>query len=256
MGRKKVRGLNKKMICEVCGSSTEHLERKDDHRHTRTCSRECKALLISKAKTATNEDGMSKAKIASLKAAETKRLDVVNGEDAFVRSAKKASLRMSVEGTRATATRKRLAVQVFDELFRAKIKNGMAKIGSDGLTAAQRGSAKARKTMIASGRFVDPSTLPAFKKYQRRVHHLTRTQDLSTLSNFEKRGPVELDGWHIDHRFSITDGFLQGATPEEVSNIRNLVMLPAKENIRKSVRSSLTLQELRCLIGLRLGTRP
>lgn len=249
MGRKRVRGLNKKMICEICGSSTEHLEKKDDHRHTRTCSPECKALLIAKVKTAVNENGMSKAKVASLKAAETKRLDVVNGEDAFVRGAKKASAKMAIEGTRAVATQKRLAVQVFDETFRTKIRKGMAKIGSGGLTAAQRGAAKARETMIASGRFVDPSTLSAFKKYQRRVHHLTRTQDLSSLPNFERRGVVENDGWHIDHRFSITNGFLQGALPEEVSNIKNLVMLPALENIKKSVRSSLSLQELRALIS-------
>jgi hypothetical protein len=250
MGRKKVRGLNKKMVCEVCGSSTAHLERKNDHRHTRTCSRECKAELISKSKTVIDQaTGLSKAKIGWLKAAETKRSNIVNGEDAFVRAAKKASAKMARDGTRAVAIEKWRSTMVFDEAHSEKIRVGMAKIGPDGLTAAQRGAAAARASMIASGRFVDPSTLPAFKQYQRRVHHLTRIQDLSSLPNFEKRGVVENDGWHIDHRFSITDGFLQGASPEEVSNIANLMMLPAKENIKKSVSSTMSLQELRALIS-------
>ena len=236
------------MVCEVCGASTAHLERKDDHRHTRSCSKECRAVLISRAKLVLTECGMTRAKLASEKSAITKRSDVIDGEDAFKRGAKKAAMNMELAGTRAVATRKRLAVQVFDEEFSIKIRRGMSKVGDDGLTSAQRAGAKARLANIESGRFIEPSNLPAFKLYQRTVHRLTRSQDLSSLPNFDKRGHVEKGGWHIDHRLSITEGFLQGATPEELSHILNLEMLPAKENIKKSTKSTLLLQDLRDLI--------
>lgn len=242
MGKRKI----KIMVCEICGADTSHLERKDDHRHTRTCSKACKAALISKAKTVIDPiSGLSRAKMAFDKASITKRNSIIDGKDTYFRASEKASATMAKAGTRAVATEKRLNKQKFDDTFRQKIKDGMAKIGSDGLSAAQRAGAKARETMIKSGHFVHPLLIPAFTKYQRKVHHLTRIQNLSGLLNFEKRGPVDKGGFHIDHKFSIKDGFLQGATPEEVSNIVNLEMLPALENIKKSIKSSWTLLELR-----------
>lgn len=135
MGRKRVRGLNKRMICEVCGSSTAHLERKNDHRHTRTCSRECKAELISRSKTAIDPTtGLSKGKIGWLKAAETKRANIVNGEDSFVRAAKKASAKMARDGTRAVAIEKWRSTMVFDEAHSEKIRAGMAKSAASSRT--------------------------------------------------------------------------------------------------------------------------
>lgn len=73
-----------------------------------------------------------------------------------------------------------------------------------------------------------------FEEYKKRVRELTDSQDLSALKDIEKRSFKE---FHIDHKVSILHGFLSNIPAEEIADIKNLRILPAKENIDKRAKS-------------------
>ena len=50
--------------------------------------------------------------------------------------------------------------------------------------------------------------------------------------------------YHLDHKISIMYGFVNGISPELISHRCNLEMLYYKDNLSKSVKCSLTLDEL------------
>jgi hypothetical protein len=84
-----------------------------------------------------------------------------------------------------------------------------------------------------------------FKKYRRKVYYWSEKNDLSQLSNYSNRSR---NGYHLDHKYSITEGFKNDVPPKVIGNIANLEFLPAKANISKGTGCSLTLEELLCLI--------
>jgi hypothetical protein len=79
-----------------------------------------------------------------------------------------------------------------------------------------------------------------YAAYDARVRTITERQELSSLSNWEKRGK----GYHLDHRFSIIEGFRNGVDPEIIGDITNLEFVPVKVNLTKNSKCSITLQEL------------
>lgn len=91
--------------------------------------------------------------------------------------------------------------------------------------------------------------LPEFKKYFQKVRTITNQQPLKTLSNFEKRGKAGKDGaYHLDHKYSIIEGFKQNIDPKIIGNIKNLEMITWKENMIKQGNCSITIDELKNLI--------
>jgi hypothetical protein len=67
--------------------------------------------------------------------------------------------------------------------------------------------------------------------YYREVWRITKQQPLETLENFDKRGNAGMcDSYQIDHIYPISKGFMNGIDPYEIGNIKNLQMLPWKEN--------------------------
>jgi len=70
--------------------------------------------------------------------------------------------------------------------------------------------------------------------YYREVWRITKQQPLEALENFDKRGNAGMNGsYQIDHIYPISKGFMNGIDPYEIGNIKNLQMLPWKENIVK-----------------------
>ena len=76
-----------------------------------------------------------------------------------------------------------------------------------------------------------------YDRYARIVWKYTRKQDLNSLDNFDKRGVLS---YHIDHKFSIFEGFKQGILPQIIGDISNLEMLYYKDNVRKKAKCSKT----------------
>jgi hypothetical protein len=79
-----------------------------------------------------------------------------------------------------------------------------------------------------------------FHVYAARVRTVTGRQCLDMLPNSELRGK----GYHLDHRFSIVEGFRHDVEPEVIGDILNLEFVPEKVNLTKNSKCSITLQEL------------
>jgi hypothetical protein len=99
---------------------------------------------------------------------------------------------------------------------------------------------------IKLGHCMPRDQLPEFEKYKRKVWRITRKNQLSLLENYEKRGRKN---YHLDHMYSVWQGFLDNTPPEIVGHICNLKMIPYKENISKHISCSVTLDELINLIS-------
>jgi hypothetical protein len=72
-------------------------------------------------------------------------------------------------------------------------------------------------------------------RYYCEVWRHTKQQPLHLLENYDKRGRIGLsdDAYHIDHIIPISYGFKHKINPSIIGNIRNLQMLPARENTEK-----------------------
>lgn len=99
-------------------------------------------------------------------------------------------------------------------------------------------------TKRATGQCIPEDQVPAYQAYRNRVKSVTKKQPIRLLENIEKRGPANVDGWHLDHAYSVKQGFLNDVSPEIIGHICNLRMIPAKDNIIKKEGCSITLTEL------------
>jgi len=93
---------------------------------------------------------------------------------------------------------------------------------------------------------VDPNTLKKYEIYRRQV--LVETNESlknNTLKDIEKRG----NAFHLDHKFSIIEGFKQNIEPSIIGHIKNLQIIPSNENIKKSRTCSISLKELNKIIN-------
>jgi len=94
----------------------------------------------------------------------------------------------------------------------------------------------------------DPSLLKEYKRYCRKVEIETRKSVniyKDKIYNYNLRGY----DYHLDHRFSMLDGFNNNVLPEIVGHWKNFEILSKFENESKGGKSSITLNELRELIN-------
>jgi len=84
-----------------------------------------------------------------------------------------------------------------------------------------------------------------FTKYKNDVMKITRQQPISDLINYNKRGNSGIDGaYHLDHKYSILEGFNNNLPSEIIGNIKNLEFITWEENIKKRTKCSITINEL------------
>jgi hypothetical protein len=84
-----------------------------------------------------------------------------------------------------------------------------------------------------------------YYKYELEVLKITRQQPIKLLANYNNRGNSGVDGaYHLDHKYSIIEGFKNNIKPELIGNIRNLEFIPWKENLNKRAKCSITIKEL------------
>lgn len=84
---------------------------------------------------------------------------------------------------------------------------------------------------------------PEFKKYTNEVMSLTY---YSVKENGHKIKNIELRGedFHLDHKYSIREGFENNVSVEIISHWKNLEILSKFENISKHKKCSITLEQL------------
>ena len=84
-----------------------------------------------------------------------------------------------------------------------------------------------------------------YKSYKSEVSKVTNRQPIEFLYGFDKRGVSGIEGaYHLDHKFSILEGFKQDIEPEFIGNINNLEFIPWRENIDKRISCSISKTEL------------
>jgi hypothetical protein len=87
--------------------------------------------------------------------------------------------------------------------------------------------------------------LPEQEKYRREVNKLTNQQPIHLLSNYEKRGVSgKIGAYHLDHKYSILEGFKNNIKPEIIASLNNLVFIPWEENVIKRTKCSISKEEL------------
>jgi len=87
--------------------------------------------------------------------------------------------------------------------------------------------------------------IPDLNKYKLDVAKITRQQPIHNLLNYDKRGNSGVEGaYHLDHKFSISEGFKNRVPAEIIGDIKNLEFIPWEENIKKRTNCSITINEL------------
>jgi len=69
-----------------------------------------------------------------------------------------------------------------------------------------------------------------WQKYKKEVKLITNQQPLNLLENYNKRGNKN---YHVDHIIPIAVGFKNGISAKIIGNIKNLRMLPYRENLMR-----------------------
>lgn len=83
---------------------------------------------------------------------------------------------------------------------------------------------------------------PDYTRYKNRVHKLTsmvyeENKDKINPNNFPRTLAGVEGGYQLDHIISVREGFDRGISPEELSKLENLRMLPWKKNLARNKKS-------------------
>jgi hypothetical protein len=85
-----------------------------------------------------------------------------------------------------------------------------------------------------------------FETYSKTVRSLTRYTFSKNKKIIDPNGLKELDSkrYHIDHIYSISDGYLNDIDPKIIASVANLRVIDSLENLKKGKRSDITLESL------------
>lgn len=108
-------------------------------------------------------------------------------------------------------------------------------------------SAKAKATRIKNGQYVHPSKIRDFIKYKREVWRQTNRN----VRNAHWLG-VRSREMHLDHIYSILDGFENNVIPAIVASPCNLQIIPGRLNRQKGSTSWMSLPDLLLLVDVHI----
>lgn len=99
-------------------------------------------------------------------------------------------------------------------------------------------------TLVASGKIRHPDDIPEYEKYRKAVWKITNQQFVEFYYKINpdnlKRGPL----YHLDHKYSIQQGWKNRIPPEIIGGWKNLQLIPAGKNRSKSNKCSVTLESI------------
>jgi len=93
---------------------------------------------------------------------------------------------------------------------------------------------------------IDSKDIEKFEKYSKKIRYSVRTtfrkySDLIDPGNLKN---TDKENYHIDHIYSIYDGFKNNIDPNIISSYINLKVIKKSENLSKGKRSEMTKEEL------------
>jgi len=100
--------------------------------------------------------------------------------------------------------------------------------------------------MVAKGKIVKKEDKSDYQMYKHEVLKISKSQNVTVLNNYDKRGRVDLkeNAYHLDHMYSISEGFKNNIPPYIIGNICNLEFIPAVKNCAKQEECSHDKEEL------------
>jgi len=128
--------------------------------------------------------------------------------------------------------------------FQRVANNRINDIDENGLNSYHRACVKSKETNIKNGHWLPDSAKTDFELYYRKVWKYTNRNDLSILEHIEKRGHANKGKYHLDHRYSIFQGFKDCVPPEVIGSIHNLEMIIGRNNLVKGRKCSIELESL------------
>lgn len=121
----------------------------------------------------------------------------------------------------------------------------LEKYGVDNPSRAKRVREKRRLTQERNGTIVPVDMISEQQKYYRKVDSLTEE---AYRLHYEKINPNNYDrgrfAYHLDHKLSRHEGFMNNIPPEIIGHWTNLEMIHWVDNLTKNRKSSITYTEL------------
>lgn len=157
------------------------------------------------------------------------------------------------------------------ELSQDKARAKLESIGPDGLTGYERKGLQTRATHMANidemgrngysrlatkailkgnktkadrGLITSELCRDEFNRYKTLVWYLTNKHRAEISEGYKTGLAGTVGAWHIDHMFSILEGYKRRISPLLIGHRSNLTMLEWKNNIKKHTACSITLDEL------------
>lgn len=103
---------------------------------------------------------------------------------------------------------------------------------------------KGNATKVAKGLIMPPEVRNIYYRYKIIVTTLTERLRKQLSEGYCTGLAGEPGAYHIDHLYSISNGFKNGISPLVIGNIANLKMVPWEENIEKHAKSSISIDRL------------
>jgi phage FluMu protein Com len=99
-------------------------------------------------------------------------------------------------------------------------------------------------TSIANGNIRDTNDISEYEQYRKQVWKISNQQFIEHYYKINpeniRRGPK----YHLDHKYSIQQGWKNNVLPEIIGSWKNLQLLPAKQNQSKSNKCSVLLEDI------------
>jgi len=83
-----------------------------------------------------------------------------------------------------------------------------------------------------------------YERYKFLVNHYTEKNYKKYYQVINPNNYVRGEHYHLDHKFSIYEGFVQGISPKIIGGYKNLAIINSKENMSKQKKCSVTLNEI------------
>ena len=124
-------------------------------------------------------------------------------------------------------------------------KTNLKKYGSENPSNSKIVTDKIRKAFISKGLWVDDSQRSDLEKYRLEVKKISKKSyhDYFYVINPQNL-PRSRYQWHLDHIFSVEEGFKQRVPPEVIGHWTNLRMLWHLDNSKKNTKCDKTIEQL------------
>lgn len=96
------------------------------------------------------------------------------------------------------------------------------------------GTERMLQTKIRNGTIIDPANLSAYQLYRRKIWRITNQQYKLHKDKINPENLPRSLKYHLDHKYPIQQGWINGKTAEEIGDWTNLQILEGMGNRRKS----------------------